>query len=84
MSMYVKRALQAKTLDAQKRVVADATVALGHRVNMEYEPYYAQSTSDTDMYKEERTRITPMGYINKELYLQRQVEAQSLQKSPKL
>lgn len=48
MTVYGRRALQGRIFDAQRYVIKQTATALGQPVAIEYEPYYANSSSNTD------------------------------------
>jgi Flp pilus assembly pilin Flp len=48
MTIYVRRALQARYRDANQAVYMKASATLGNQVRLEYEPYYANTATDTD------------------------------------
>ena len=49
MTVYVRRAIQARYRDGNRVIYWKATQALGTPVQIEYEPYYANTTADVDV-----------------------------------
>ena len=49
MTVYVRRAVQARYRDGNRLVYWKASQALGNAVQIEYEPYYVNTTADVDV-----------------------------------
>jgi uncharacterized protein (UPF0333 family) len=83
MFTYIKRTFQARAYDAQKVAINDARTALGGKaVAMEYEPYYAVSSSDVDQSERDSVRFVNGGLFNQESNLERAIISDSVQLAP--
>ena len=49
MTVYVRRAIQARYRDGNREIYLRAAQALGNTVYIEYEPYYVNTTADVDV-----------------------------------
>ena len=49
MTTYVRRAIQGRYRDANRMVYMKAAATLGNAVQPEYEPYYVNTSTDTDV-----------------------------------
>ncbi|MFH0753754.1 MAG: hypothetical protein V2A70_04245 [Candidatus Omnitrophota bacterium] len=65
MTVYVRRALQARIQDASTTAVNRAAQVSQTTVLPEYEPYYSETTSETDRSLVKEERITPAGTMIK-------------------
>ncbi|MEI6437121.1 MAG: hypothetical protein WCO69_00050 [Candidatus Omnitrophota bacterium] len=65
MTVYLRRAFQARVYDGQRKIMADASAALGTKVRAEYEPYYTMTSSRTNSSKADRSRGIAGGEINR-------------------
>ncbi|MBF0386478.1 MAG: hypothetical protein HQL20_01320 [Candidatus Omnitrophica bacterium] len=84
MSTYIRRALQARTHDTQRWVMVKATNALEGtvQVNMEYEPYYVESTANIDSYQKDNSFLAAGGAYNKIINTEQGMSMSSNQLAP--
>jgi Flp pilus assembly pilin Flp len=79
MTVYVRRTLQARYRDANRAVYMKASGVLNQEVQMEYEPYYVNTTTDTDSSSAVQERIVAGGRTNRTDALDRNSETFSTQ-----
>ncbi len=82
MSTYVRRALQARAHDAQRKIMADVNTQAGLTVNMEYEPYYTISYSNVDSYQRDSSYTHNSGMVDREINMERGIKSVSNQLQP--
>ena len=83
MSVFVRRAIQARVHDAQVYTTSQASNALGRPIPVEYEPYYAEMISNTAQNATDRTRFVGGNSYRKVIEQEKHVASQSLQLPPK-
>ena len=80
MTTYVRRALQGRYRDANRAVYVRAAATLGAPVQAEYEPYYVNTTADTDSSSFVQETSDGGGVIDRVDSLDRSVNSVSTQK----
>ena len=79
MTVYVRRALQARYRDGNRMVYQKASAALGNEVQIEYEPYYLNTTADTDSSVSVVERAAAGGAMDRTDSMDRSVSTHSTQ-----
>lgn len=64
MTVYARRTLQGRMRDANQEAIKRASAALGQSMPIEYEPYYAKSSADTDSFSAEDEKIVADPTVN--------------------
>lgn len=82
MSVYVRRGIQAGVYDTQRKVMRDASNALGNKISLEYEPYYAVSYANVDTYQADSSHLSGGGVYNKVVNFERGSLSTSKQLQP--
>lgn len=82
MSVYVRRALQGRIHDANLRTMGSASLALNQNINIEYEPYYVVSTTNTDQQTDDRSYHLPGGNYFKVIDFERRTSTSGQQLEP--
>jgi hypothetical protein len=80
MSTYIRRALQARYRDGNRMVYMKASAALGNAVLGEYEPYYVNTSAETEVRTMLEESADMRGVVDKTSTLQRKQKSQSVQK----
>ena len=80
MTTYVRRALQGRYRDANGAIAHKASQALGNTVPIEYEPYYVNTTADTDSSSFVQETSAGGGVMDRVDSLDRSVNSVSTQK----
>jgi len=79
MTVYVRRTLQGRYRDANREVYRRASAALNNAVQIEYEPYYVNTTTDTDASSFLEERALEDGSVNRNDGLDRRSNTVSTQ-----
>ena len=68
MTVYVRRTLQGRMRDANNEAIKRSSAVLGKPVQFDYEPYYVESTTNTDassVYEETNEEAGGFGFTRK-------------------
>ncbi len=88
MSVYFRRALQARVHDTQLYAINEASTALygsgGNKIPPQYEPYYTKSYAQIDSYQRDNSFFFNGGMVNKTINTEQGMTVFSKQLEPGL